>query len=179
MHYQVVARRRTAGAGWEYYPYWSPVHDGEAAERLAHYAVRGGYEAAIVQGATIELLEQLARRVVECQDSQALPALRYLPGARTAYASGRQEYLVETALTPSLALNPYTGGPERAELDRRRLSLEMGPGGDITRAAEWRPQPVSLSVPIGVLRVWIRLHNTVQGGEIGGAHDGHGADCEV
>ena len=64
MYYQVVARALTPPAGWEYYPYWAPGNDLEAAERLAHYAAQSGYEAAILQAEQMEKLEEVARGVI-------------------------------------------------------------------------------------------------------------------
>ncbi|MGZ3677660.1 MAG: hypothetical protein ACXWQR_03720 [Ktedonobacterales bacterium] len=76
-----------AGA-WDYYPYWSPVRDKHAATRLATYAAQSGYEAAILQSVSAEMLQNIARNVVEQQDTRHLPQSRYLPGARVATASG-------------------------------------------------------------------------------------------
>ena len=87
MHYQVVARPHEQDEAWDYYPYWAPVRDREAAIRLANYAAQDGYEAAILQSVTIEMLRKISHGVVDRQDHELLPALRFLPGAAIATAS--------------------------------------------------------------------------------------------
>src|SRR5690349_10470510 len=133
MHYQVVAKSGEPSGAWDYYPYWAPVREKSAAERLASYAAQSGYEAAILQSVTPQMLEYVAVRVVERQDTDLLPSLRYLPGAPAARANGngRQQRAVETAFRPSPVLDPYAEGADKTELDVRRLDAELGPGGDI------------------------------------------------
>lgn len=172
MHYQVVARTCIPSGPWEYYPYWAPVRDRDAAMRLASYAAKTGYEAAILQSVTVEMLQQIAHGVVERQDTHLLPALRYLPGTRVATASRHREHGVETAFHLSDALDPYGDGPDKAALDGRRLNLEMGPGGDILLCADWQHQPISLPRRMDVLRVWMNLRQRLLGGQLGGPTDG-------
>lgn len=174
MHYQVVAKPRVSPEQWEYYPHWSPCQDKAAAERLAYYAAQSGYEAAILHSVAVEMLELIARKVVERQDSTLLPALRYLPGTKVATASGRNEYEVNTSFRLSPSLDPYAEGPERAELDRLRFALEVGPGGDVTVGETWRFQHVSFPTRIDVLSAWVRLRGRVEGGLAGGSRDGAG-----
>lgn len=177
MYYQVVARSVSGDAEqaptyWEYYPYWAPGLERAAAERLAVYAAQNGREAAILQGSTVELLELIARPIVERQDAQLIPALRYVPGARIARTDGWAEHQVETVLHLSPELDPYDEGPSRFELDRCRLEVELGPGGDITRDAGRRFDSVELPRRMDVLSAWLRLHECVECGLLGGPDDG-------
>lgn len=175
MHYQVVARSSIASIAsekWEYYPYWSPVREKSAAERLASYAAQSGYEAAILHSVTAEMLMNIARAVVERQDVRLLPSLRYLPGARMATATGRSEYGVETEFSLSDGLDPYLEGPDKSELDSRRLSLELGQGGDVIADSGWRSQGITLPCRMDLLRSWLSLRRRLMQGEIGGPTDG-------
>jgi len=172
MHYQVVARSSTPLGAWEYYPYWAPVRDKDAATRLATYAAQTGYEAAILQSVTAEMLQHIARGVVDRQDTHLLPALRYLPGARVATASGHREHGVETEYRSYEGLDPYLEGPDKAELDGRRLNIEMGPGGDVIHRAGGQRQHISLPRRMDVLRTWLSLRRRLLGGRIGGPTDG-------
>ena len=61
MHYQVVARSSESTGVWNYYPYWAPVREKDAAERLAGYAAQSGFEAAILQGVTSEILQSMSQ----------------------------------------------------------------------------------------------------------------------
>ncbi|MGH2515826.1 MAG: hypothetical protein ACRDHP_09235 [Ktedonobacterales bacterium] len=172
MYYQVVARSCIPSGAWEYYPYWAPVRDKDAATRLASYAAQTGYEAAILQSVTAEMLQNIARGVVDRQDMHLLPALRYLPGARVATASGHREHGVETEFHLSETLDPYLDGPDKVELDGRRLTLEMGSVGDVMNRAGWQPQHISLPRRMDVLQIWMSLHRRLLRGEIGGLMDG-------
>ena len=172
MHYQVVARTCIPSGEWDYYPYWAPVRDKDAAMRLASYAAQTGHEAAILQSVTAEMLQHIARGVVERQDSHMLPALRYLPGARVATAFGHREHGVETELHVSDWIDPYVEGPDKAELDGRRLNLEMGPGGDAVSCAGWQQQSISLPRRMDVLRTWMGLRRRLLQGQLGGPMDG-------
>lgn len=172
MHYQVVARTCIPSGAWEYYPYWAPVRDKDAATRLACYAAQTGHEAAILQSVTAEMLQLIARGVVDRQDAHLLPALRYLPGARVATASGRREHGVETKLHSSEKLDPYMEGPDKAELDGRRLNLEMGPGGDVVTGTGWQPQHTTLPRQMNVLRTWMTLRRRLLQRQLGGPMDG-------
>jgi hypothetical protein len=172
MHYQVVTRSAEPSGGWGYYPYWAPVREKAAAERLAGYAAQSGYEAAILQSVTPELLEDLARRVVERQETELLPSLRYLPASR---ASGRLQRTVEMTFRPSPALDPYVEGTDKAALDARRLSVELGAGGDILAHGPAQPDPF-LPLRMDVISTWLRLRERVISGEVGGLGDGNGTD---
>ena len=170
MQYQVVARTSLSSVGkWEYYPYLAPGRDKAAAERLARYAAQSGYEAAILQSVSLEMLMHLARAVVERQDEQVLPMLRYLPGAIVERTGARREHEVETGLYARSMVNPYAEGPDKAVMDERRSVLEEGPGGDIATSRTW-----SLSLPLrmDVVRYWLRLRERVVLGQIGGEVDG-------
>lgn len=157
---------------WEYYPYWAPVRDKDAATRLATYAAQTGYEAAILQSVTAEMLQIIARGVVERQDAHLLPALRYLPGARVATASGHREHGVETGFHVNEGLDPYLEGPDKAEFDSRRLNIEMGPGGDVIHRAGGRHQHISLPRRMDVLQTWLSLRRRLLSGQAGGPKDG-------
>lgn len=172
MHYQVVARPSTPAGRWDYYPYWAPVRDKYAATRLASYAAQTGHEAAILQSVTAEMLQTIAHAMVDRQDTNLLPALRYLPGARVATASGRREHGVEMQLQLTEGLDPYVEGPDKAELDRRRLTLEMGSGGDVLQGSGWQPGHIALPRRMDVLRSWIGLRRRLLQGQIGNAMDG-------
>jgi hypothetical protein len=173
MHYQVVAKALGPEEPWDYYPHWAPLSDKPAAERLANYAAQSGWEAAILAYDTAELLEMMARRVVEGQDTQLLPALRYLPVAQASpVEGGREKHDVEIAFSPSESASPYDEGPDKSELDRRRLELELGPGGDVTAGAEARFGRLSLPLKMDVIRLWLRLHQRVTHGQVGGPTDG-------
>ena len=172
MHYQVVAKSGESSGTWDYYPYWAPVREKSAAERLASYAAQSGYEAAILQSVTPQMLEYVAVRVVERQDTDLLPALRYLPGATAARMSGRQQRAVETAFRPSPVLDPYTEGADKAELDARRLNAELGPGGDILRQRTTLRRYLSLPLRMDIISAWLRLREQVIIGAVGGDNDG-------
>lgn len=176
MRYQVVAKPCVPSARWEYYPYWAPVRDKAAAERLASYAAQSGYEAAILHSVTAEMLEQIARRVVERQDTHLLPALRYMPGTRVAATTGRQEHAVETALHLTETLDPYAEGPDKAALDSRRLTLEMGPGGDVITTGTGLSRRLSFPQRMDIISSWLDLRKRAVAGEIGGAMDGTAND---
>lgn len=177
MHYQVVARSCVPAGAWDYYPYWAPVRDKDAATRLASYAAQSGYEAAILQSVTAEMLRNIARAVVERQDTHMLPALRYVPGAPLAAASGRREHGVDLEFQPHAWLDPHVDGPDKAELDRRRLHLETGPGGDVIHSAAWNPQHFAIPRRMDVLRSWMSLRRRLLHGQIGGATDGAADDA--
>lgn len=175
MHYQVVAKSGEPSSSWDYYPYWAPVREKSAAERLASYAAQSGYEAAILQSVTPQMLEYVAVRVVERQDTDLLPSLRYLPGAPAARMSGRQQRAVETAFRPSPVLDPYTEGADKVELDARRLDAELGPGGDILRQRTTRRRYPSLPLRMDIISAWLRLREKVIIGAVGGDNDGGAA----
>ena len=174
MHYQVVAKSGEPSGAWDYYPYWAPVREKSAAERLASYAAQSGYEAAILQSVTPQMLEYVAVRVVERQDTDLLPSLRYLPGAPAARMSGRQQRAVETAFRPSPVLDPYTEGVDKVELDARRLDAELGPGGDILRQRTTIRRYPSLPLRMDIISAWLRLREKVITGAVGGESDGDG-----
>lgn len=171
MHYQVVARPLRPDGAWEYYPYWTPVRDRDAATRLANYAAQAGYEAAILQSVTVEMLQHIAHGVVGLQDAQLLPALRYLPGASLATASRHRAHSLGREIQTFEGLDPYVDGPDKAELDRRRLTIELGPGGDVTQQTGWR-QLISIPCRMDLLRSWMSMRQRLLGGLIGGPRDG-------
>lgn len=171
MHYQVVARPCKPAAAWDYYPYWAPLRDKDAATRLATYAAQTGCEAAILQSVTAEMLQHIARGVVDRQDTQLLPALRYLPGAQVATASGRRKHSVETVFQTSEGLDPYREGPAKLELDGRRLNIEMGRGGDVTQQSGWR-QHIAIPCRMDLLHNWMDLRRRLLQGQLGGSLDG-------
>ncbi len=175
MYYQVVARSSDPSGNWEYYPYWAPVREKAAAERLAGYAAQSGCEAAILQSVTSEMLEKIGCRVVKRQETDLLPALRYLPGLPTGQARGRQQRGVEMAFQPTHALDPYTEGVDKAELDARRLNAELGAGGDILAQGSARRAP-SLPLRMDILSAWLRLREKVTSGAAGGDSDGAAED---
>lgn len=176
MHYQVVARSVASSGNWEYYPYWAPVREKGAAERLAGYAAQSGYEAAILQSVRLEMLENLASRVVERQETELLPSLRYLPGGSPAgRASGKRKRAVEMTFRPSPALDPYVEGTDKAELDVRRLNAELGAGGDILAQGSVRPY-LSLPLRMDIISAWLHLRERVMSGTVGGASDGAAED---
>ena len=121
VHYQVVARPATAGAVWDYYPYWAPSRDRDDTERLAYFAAQTGYEAVILECVTAERLESVARAVVERQETSFLPALRYLPATGMLLEKGRAEHEVVTTWQPEPTLDPYAEGADKGEADARRL----------------------------------------------------------
>ena len=172
MHYQVVARPSVSVGVWDYYPYWAPVRDKSAAIRLASYAAQCGYEAAILQSVTTDMLRNIAHAVVDQQDPHVLPSLRYVPGDRVALASGRHENRVEVECQLLEALDPYAEGPDKAALDEQRLNLETGPGGDVTQRAVWQSQHITLPLRMDVLRSWMNLRRRLLRGQTGGATDG-------
>jgi hypothetical protein len=176
MHYQVVAKSDETSGAWDYYPYWAPVREKSAAERLASYAAQSGYEAAILQSVTPQMLEYVAIRVVERQDTGLLPSLRYLPGAPAARAngSGRQKRAVETSFRPSPVLDPYAEGADKAELDARRLDAELGPGGDILQQRATARRHPTLPLRMDIISAWLRLREKVIIGTVGGESDGDG-----
>lgn len=171
MHYQVVARPRAPEGAWEYYPYWAPVRDRNAATRLANYAAQAGYEAAILQSVTAEMLWRIAHGVVGQQDARLLPALRYLPGEVVATASRYQVRSVETGFQIFEGLDPYVDSPDKADLDRRRLAIELGTGGDVTQQAGWKPY-ISIPCRMDLLRSWMGLRRRLLRGLLGGSLDG-------
>lgn len=170
MHYQVVARPCLPAGTWDYYPYWSPVHDKAAAARLAAYAARTGCEAAILQSVTAEMLQHIARGVVDRQDADLLPAIRYLPAAQVAAASAHQKHGVG-ADTQHSWLEPDEAGQHKIQLDGRRLNIEMGPGGDVTQQPGWRPQ-ISIPCRMDLLRSWMNMRRRLLDGLLGGSLDG-------
>lgn len=172
MHYQVVAKSGEPAGAWDYYPYWAPVREKGAAERLASYAAQSGYEAAILQSVTPQMLEYVAVRVVERQDTDLLPSLRYLPGTPAVRTNGRQQRAVETAFRPSPVLDPYANGADKAELDARRLDAELGPGGDILREGIAMRRRPSLPLRMDIISAWLRLREKVITGAVGGDNDG-------
>lgn len=171
MHYQVVAKPLTPEGAWEYYPYWAPVRDKDAARRLASYAAQSGCEAAVLQSVTAEMLQHIARGVVDRQDAQLLPALRYRPGARVATASSHRTHSVEAGFQISEELDPYVDSPDKAELDRQRLDIEMGRGGDATQQPGWRSY-ISIPCRMDLLRSWMGLRRRLLQGQVGGSLDG-------
>lgn len=176
MHYQVVTRPCTSAGAWDYYPYWSPVRDRDAATRLAAFAAQSGNEAAILQSVTAEMLRQIARGVVDRQDADLLPAIRYLPAAQVAAAWGHQQHGVGTDAQHAW-LAPYEAGPNKIQLDGRRLNIEMGSGGDVTQRPDWRSH---LSIPcrMDLLRSWMSMRRRLLGGLIGGPRDGESRGVE-
>src|SRR5260221_8294353 len=172
VHYQVVARPDTADACWDYYPYWAPTRDREDAERLAYFAAQTGHEAVILECVTVERLEAAARAVVERQDTSFLPALRYLPAAERWLASERPQREVTAPGRPEPTMEHYADGVCEAEADERRLTLERGPGGDVTRETPARGQRLSFPQRMDVVSAWLRLRARALRGEVGGAGDG-------
>lgn len=172
MHYQVVARSCAPSGTWDYYPYWAPVRDKDAATRLATYAAQTGYEAAILQGVTADKLQSIARSVVEHQDTQLVPQLRYLPSASVATAFAWRRQNVDTEVHGLEEENRYLAEPNKAVLDARRLSLEHGPGGDVTLRSGWQPQQISFPRQMDVLRAWMHLRRRLLQGQVGDALDG-------
>ncbi len=172
MHYQVVARSCVPTGAWDYYPYWAPVRDRNAATRLATYAAQSGYEAAILQSVTSDMLQDIASSVVDRQDARLLPQLRYLPGTRVAAASGWREQSLGAEIQRLDAGNLYLDEPNKAVLDARRLNFEQGPGGDVTLRPEWQPQQISFPLRMDVLRTWMHLRQRLLQGQVGTALDG-------
>ncbi len=172
MHYQVVARSCVPAGAWDYYPYWAPVRDRDAATRLATYAAQSGYEAAILQSVTSDMLQSIASSVVDRQDARLLPQLRYLPGTRVAASSGWREQSVDADVQRLGAGNRHLDEPNKVALDARRLNLEHGPGGDVTLRPEWRPQQISFPLRMDVLRNWMHLRQRLLQGQVGTALDG-------
>lgn len=170
MQYQVVARSRLPSTGgWDYFPYLAPCRDKSTAERLARYAAQSGYEAAILQSVTMEMLAHIARAIVEQQDEFLLPKLRYMPEAVEETTVTQGQYTSESGPHILSPLEPYVEGPDKAVLDARRSVMERGPGGDVLGT-----QPDSLSFPLrmDVLGAWLRLRERVLTGQIGGNADG-------
>lgn len=174
MHYQVVARPYEQDQDWDYYPYWAPVRDREAAIRLANYAAQDGYEAAILQSVTVEMLRTISLGVIDRQDTELLPALRFLPGAAIATAFGHRAHGVHAEFQVPEGFDPYADGAIKAELDERRLTIEMGLGGDVTLQAEWR-QGITLPYRMDLLRNWLGLRQRLLQGQLGGPLDGASA----
>ncbi len=173
MHYQVLARPYTPDGIWAYYPYWAPGRDANAAERLAQYAAQNGYEAAVVHSVTQEMLEAITRRVVERQDEQMLPNMRYLPTDDTrAVVAQRRLDQVTALLTISTPLHSDRGTYCASELDRRRLELELGAGGDVTKTSSWRPHRTALPRRMDVLARWLSMRARLEKGLVGGPADG-------
>lgn len=172
MHYQVVAKSGETAGRWEYYPYWAPVQEKNAAERLASYAAQSGCEAAILQSVTLQMLAEISCRVVERQETDMLPSLRYSPGTPAGRASGRPGRAVETSFHPSPALDPYAEGVEKAELDARRLDTELGPGGDVLQQRTPSKRNQSLPLRMDIISAWLRLRERLIAGMVGGLSDG-------
>lgn len=177
MHYQVVARSCVPAGAWDYYPYWAPVRDKGAATRLATYAAQSGYEAAILQSVTADMLQNIARSVVDRQDIRLLPSSRYLPGARVPTASGWHEQTVSTQAQQYEGGNSLLEQPNKTVLDARRLHLEHGPGGDVTLRAGWQPQQIAFPRRMDVLRAWMQLRRRLLQGQVGDALDGSQEDA--
>lgn len=172
MQYQVVARSRLPSTGgWDYFPYLAPCRDKLSAERLARYAARSGYEAAILQSVTMEMLTHIACAVVERQDEFLLPKLRYMPGAVEAQTDTHEHYKGDSELHFLAHVDPYAEGPDKAVLDARRWAMEQGHGGDVLGV-----QRGSLTFPLrmDVLGAWLRLRERVIMGQFGGDADGRG-----
>lgn len=170
MHYQVVARPCNSVGAWDYYPYWSPVRDKAAATRLAAYGAQSGRETAILQSVTAEMLQHIARGVVDRQDDDLLPAIRYLPAAQLSAASAHQPSGMGVASHYEW-LEPYEAGPSKILLDGRRLNIEMGPGGDVTHRAGWQPQ-ISIPCRMDLLRSWMSMRRRLLQELVGGPQDG-------
>jgi hypothetical protein len=150
------------------------VHERSAAERLAAYAAQCGFEAAILQSPTSEILLSIAQAVVDRQDTHWLPTLRYLPADYGARAATRIEGEAKAApqATELRAAYQQDAAPDQTLLDARRLALELGPGGDVGAGEGLRTRDLSFPHRMDVLRVWLRLHQAVQSGRIGGNEDG-------
>lgn len=172
MHYQVVARSCVPAGAWDYYPYWAPVRDKGAATRLATYAAQSGYEAAILQSVTVDMLQNIARSVVEQQDTRLLPSARYLPGTRVPTASGWREQNLSAEVQPLEGGHPHLEQPNKTVLDARRLNLEHGPGGDVTLRSGWQHQQIAFPRRMDVLRAWMQLRERLLQGQVGNALDG-------
>lgn len=177
MYYQVVARAlaqndEPAPERWEYYPVWEPIGSKLAAMEEAEFAASTGRETAILQANTVDSLKALARHVVEQQQSQLVPALRYVPGASVVGSDGRTEHVVEVRLCAASVRDLYGEGPDKFELDQRRLHRELGAGGDVLRANSTRVARVSLPQRMDVLSAWLRVRERVQSGQLGGTTDG-------
>jgi hypothetical protein len=147
MYYQVVAKPSTPSGSWDYYPYWAPIRDKDAAMRLATYAAQAGCEAAVLRSVTLEMLQFLARGVVDRQDAHLLPALRYMPNIPSARDSSA------------------------ADPNGQRLNMVIGPGGSIIHQSE---SLQSLADPQGKvqLRRWMALRQLQLDGRLGGPLDG-------
>lgn len=172
MHYQVVARSCVSSGTWSYYPCWAPGRDESTAERLALHASQHGYEAAIIHSVTLEMLEAIASRVVERQDTQLLPATRFLPrpdgsGTSELHVSGMEATLLTFGVTDA-----QTGEHARSALDKRRLELELGSGGDVTKAGSWRPGRPMLPHRMDVISAWLGMRARMLQGRVGGPADG-------
>jgi hypothetical protein len=149
MQYQVVARRYMSAGEWEYYPYWAPVREKDAAQRLAGYAAHAGYEAAILQGVTAEQLRLVAYAIVVQNDTRSLPAVRFLPEG-------------QASTTPSRVMEfANLWESSSAMLDAQRIRLEMGPGGDVTQRGDWQPQG-DFTPPADILAAWMILRQQVR-----------------
>jgi hypothetical protein len=170
MQYQVVARPCIPAGTWDYYPYWAPMRDKAAATRLATYAARTGCEAVILQSVTVEMLQHIACGVVERQDAQLLPAIRYLPAVQVAAAQGQPQHRASAASQREW-LEPFEAGSHTIQLDGRRLNIEMGPGGDVTQRPEWRSH-ISIPCRTDLLHRWMSMRRRLLRGLIGGPLDG-------
>lgn len=180
MQYQVVARRCLPTAGrWDYYPYLAPGRDKAAAERLARYAAQNGYEAAVLQSVTMEMVVNMARAAVERQDEHVLPALRYKPGTKVGTAGQRSQHEVELRLSAPVALDLDGGELDTVELDARRSVIELGPGGDVEMGGRRRGQALSFPLRMDVVRAWLRIRERVVVGQVGGPTDGTGDEVDV
>ncbi len=178
MYYQVVSRPATPGASWGYCPSWTPLRERDEAERLARLAATRGHEAAVLEGATLERLGEVARAVVERQESRHLPAMRYLPTIETLLSPQAQEQ-VDQDIAASVfgareagAIAESVGELSASEADQLRLALEDGPGGDVTASAAQPGGHLTFPTRKEVLRAWLRLWARAAAGEIGGPEDG-------
>jgi hypothetical protein len=179
VYFQVVSRPATPGASWNYYPSWTPLHEREVAERLARSATLRGHEAVILEQVTVERLGEVARSVVERQESRHLPALRYLPTAETLLSPDAQDRVDQEIEASLVGEREWTIADALTELgvseaDQARFALEDGPGGDVTATGFGR----GLAFPTrkDVLRVWLDLWARAAAGEIGGPDDGASRD---
>jgi hypothetical protein len=150
----------------------------EEAERLARFAATRGHEAVILECATLERLDEVARAVVERQDMRQLPALRYLPTAEALLSQEAQDQLDRDIAAGLLgeretgAVAESLGDLSASEADQRRLALEDGPGGDVTASATTQHAHLAFPTRKDVLRAWLRLWARAAAGDVGGPDDG-------